>query len=114
MAIYLQPKIFLAEYNKSIEKGEPTDKLINYFEKIAKKFATTFEYKNKIDFDACINYAVTEAWIKWAKYDTEKSENMFSFFTTMISNDLRIHYKQITKGKKTSISIEALMSSTDK
>ena len=108
--IYLKPKDLLNEYNLSIDLGKPTDKLLTLFQKICRHFATTFEYKNKCDLDACINYAVSEAWLKWDKFDSEKSDNIFSFYTTMLSNDMRLHYKTITKGKATSISIDALFS----
>jgi hypothetical protein len=108
--IYIPSKLFSEEYNKSLELGKPTDKLIILFSKIAKGFSTTFEYKNKCDLNACINYAVAEAWQKWDKFNPEVSENLFSFFTTMISNDLKFHYNQITKGKKVNISIDALFS----
>jgi hypothetical protein len=108
--IYVTPKELIEEYNKSLILNEPTNKLILLFQKIAKHFCTQFEYKNKCDMDACINYAVSEAWQKWNKFNPEKSDNIFSFFTTMLSNDLRIHYKQLTKGKATQISIDALFS----
>ena len=106
--IYVTPKEFLFEYNKSIDVGKPTDKLVILFTRIAKNFATTFDYKNKCDLDACVNYAVSEAWQKWSKFDSEVSDNIFSFYTTMISNDLKIHFKYITKGKFVNISIDAL------
>lgn len=105
---YVPPAVFKAEYAKAIEAGKPTDKLLEYFQKIAKHYATTFIYKNKCDCDAVVNYALTEAWRKWDKYDEQKSDNIFSFFTTMIANDIRLHYKKITKGKKVNISIDAL------
>jgi len=107
--IYVTPKELLEEYNKSIEIGKPTDKLIYLFTKIAKHFSTIFDSKNKCDLDACINYAVSEAWQKWDKYNPEVSDNIFSFFTTMLSNDLKLHYKVITRGKKFQISIESLL-----
>ncbi len=108
--IYVTPKDLIIEYDKSIEKGAPTDKLIALFTKIAKNFSTTFDSKNKCDMDACINYAVAEAWQKWDKFNPEKSDNIFSFYTTMLSNDMRLHYKLITRGKSNQISIDALFS----
>lgn len=112
--IYLKPKTFLEDYNKSIELGKPTDNLISHFTKIARRFGAQFDNINKIDFDACVNYAVTEAWIKWYKYDSQRTDNIFSFFTTMLANDMRLHYKQLNKGKELRISIDSLLSSNDK
>ena len=69
-----------------------------------------FQYTNKIDFNACVNYAITEAYYKWHTFNQQKSNNIFSFYTTMILNDMKIHYKQITKGKKINISIDSIFS----
>lgn len=111
--IYLKSEDFQKEYNISLSEGQPTEKLILMFTKIARNFCTTFIYVNSCDKSACINFAVSEAWIKWNKYDSKISDNIFSFFTTMISNDLRLHYNQITKGKKVNISIESLFESSE-
>jgi hypothetical protein len=110
--IYVTPKELLFEYDKSIEIGKPTEKLIVLFEKIAKHFGTVFDYKNKCDFNACVNYAISEAWLKWDKFNPEKSDNLFSFYTTMISNDMRYQYKLINKGKNIQISIDSLFSNS--
>jgi len=110
--IYLDPKVLFTEYDKSIELGRPTDKLVILFQKIAKNYATTFNTSNKCDLNACINFGVSEAWQKWNKYDPEKSDNIFSFYTTIISNDMRLHFKEITKGKGRQISLDALYSNS--
>jgi len=110
--IYLDPKVLFTEYDKSIELGRPTDKLVILFQKIAKNYATTFNTSNKCDLNACINFGVSEACQKWNKYDTEKSDNIFSFYTTIISNDMRLHFKEITKGKGRQISLDALYSNS--
>jgi hypothetical protein len=112
--IYLLPEDLLKEFHKSKELGKPTDTLIIYFQKIAKNFVKTFHNKNKCDDDACINFAVAEAWLKWEKYDENRCNNIFSFYTTIIGNDMILHYNKLTKGKKTAISIESLFSNTEK
>jgi hypothetical protein len=109
--IYASPKELTEEYYKSIEKGTPTEKLVVLFQKIAKHFSTTFTAQhNKCDIDACINFGTSEAWQKWDKFNPETSDNIFSFYTTMISNDMRLHYNLITRGKHNQISIDALFS----
>lgn len=110
---YLPPEKFLKEYNLSVEQGKPTDRLIQMFKTIATEFSKVWVHTNKCDRDACINFAVSEAWRKWDKYDTNVSSNLFSFFTTIISNDLRLHYKKLTKSKDINISIDALFSNND-
>ena len=102
---YVEPKDFHNEYNISILKDEPTYKLYEMVEKIASKYSNI--WKNKIDRDACINFATCEALRKWKKYDIKRSENIFAFFTQMISNDMKTHYNKL-KGKKNTVSIEAL------
>jgi len=111
---YVPPKDLKAEYFKSLEADKATDKLILMFQKIAKHYATRFKYVNKCDESACVSYATSEAWIKWKKYDEEKSSNIFSFYTSMIANDLMFYHKKMTKGNKNQISIESLFSNENK
>lgn len=111
---YVQPKQFKLEYDKSIDLGKPTDKLISMFDKIGRNYITIFGSSNKLDIDACINHAVFRAWEKWDKFNYEVSDNLFSYFTRMIANDMMDHYKYINKGKGNKISIDVLFSNTNK
>lgn len=111
--IYAPKEKLIEEYNKSLEIGKPTDELINLFFKIAKNFIKTFHNVNACDDLACINYAVTECWRKWNKFDPNKTDNIFSFYTTVIANDMMLHYKTINKGKKVNISIESLFANVE-
>jgi hypothetical protein len=112
---FVTPKELQAEYYKSIDLGNCSPGLLNLFTIIAKKFAIgNYEYINKIDFDACVNYAICEAYYKWDKFDEKRSNNIFSFYTTMLANDIKLHYKHITRGKKLTISIDSLFSSENK
>lgn len=106
---YVQPDDFKEEYKKSLEKNEPTTNLMKMFEKIASHYSTKFR-GNKIDQDACINYALFEAWKKWKKYDEKRSPNIFAFFTQMIKNDLMQHHNKIFHKKELYISIDAIFS----
>lgn len=110
---YVSAKELYEEYNKSLQLGKCSDKLLIYFRRIAKRFASTFEYINKADADAVVEYAIEEAWQKWDTFDPQKTNNIFSFYTTMLANDMKLHYKQITKGKNLNISIESLFTSKD-
>lgn len=108
---YVSAKELIEEYYKSTELGKCSDKLLEYFRRIAKRFSNVYNYTNKCDLDAVVEYAVSEAWMKWDTFDPEKSDNIFSFYTTMIANDMKLHYKLITKGKNLNISIDSLFSS---
>jgi hypothetical protein len=105
---YLTAKDLMFEYNKSVEEGNCTEKLLKYFEIIARHVSRLFFYANKNDLDACINYAVAEAYFKWRKYNPDRTLNIFSLYTTMIKNDLQTHYNYLTRHSSSSISIESL------
>lgn len=111
---YLEPDDFHFEYKESMKNGKPTDKLLKMFELIARKYITVYGSANKDDIDACINYAAFEAYRKWDKYDSDRSPNIFSFFTMMIKNDMALHYNYLHKGKKVNISIDAIFNNTPK
>lgn len=108
--IYLKPKDFQEEYTKCKEVGKCSNKLLLMFEKIAKKYVVTFGGKNKLDNDACVNYALTEAWKKWEKYDETKSTNIFAFFTQMIKNDLMAHHNKLYHKKELYVSLDSVFS----
>lgn len=107
---YLTKEKLFEEYQRCLEQDKCTDKMIQYFTMIAKRFSTIYRNnsENRTDWAAIVNYAVSEAWLKWKEFDITKSDNIFSFYTTMIANDMRAHYKQLNKGKGINISIDAL------
>jgi hypothetical protein len=106
MAVYLKPDVMLKHFENSIELGECSDDLVKDFQLIAENFMSTFNSKDEYMKNVCINYAVTEAWVKWNKYNSERSVNIFAFFTAMISNDLKIHYNYMNRFRKTYVSID--------
>jgi hypothetical protein len=105
---YLDPKNLMVEYENCVKNNECSTKLINYFEIIARHFARTFYYSSKSELDEYVNYAVEEAYIKWHKFNKSRTLNIFSFFTTMIKNDLQTRYNYMNKHKAVHISIETL------
>lgn len=107
---YIEPEDFHAEYSLSEKAGKPSIKLMLMFEKIARGYSRKFYSNNRCDTDAGISYASTEAWLKWNKYDKERSDNIFAFFTQMIKNDLKTYYNKITKYNKRNISLDAVFS----
>lgn len=112
--IYAKPKDLLFEYNKSLELGKPTDKFLLLITKIAKNYIKTERCVNKIDEDACVNFAVSEAWRKWNKFNPEKSDNLFSYFTSIIANDINLHRRELKRHSSLNISIDVLTSNPDK
>ena len=113
MAIYLKNEVLEKHHRDSISKGECSKLLLDDFFLLAKNIYKTLGQETDIDRDACINYAVTEAWLKWNKYNYEKSSNIFAFFTSMISNDLKIHYNYLNRINHRSVSL-SLFENNDK
>lgn len=115
---YLPPEKFHAEYNKCVLLGEPSAKLIHFFELIAINFSKKYNNTAQKDKACIINFGVSEAWKKWNRYDERRSTNIFSFFTTMISNDMKTHYNKIFNKDKTEkykfVSIDKLFFGGDK
>lgn len=110
---YLPNDVFLAEYNKCKLVGVPSDKLILMFEKIAKNYATMFHNIAYHRLKECIQYATECAYIKWDKFDQNKSDNAFSFFTQMIKNDMLTHLKKLKGHEKRCISIDAIFAGNE-
>lgn len=99
---------------KSIDNDICSDELLGMFRKIANHVATIFVFNSLTDKKAIIEAGVTIAWEKWKTFDINKTDNIFSYFTTIILNGMRGHYKEITKHKHVNISIEALFSGGNK
>lgn len=112
--LYLKPEDLHNEYEKSLELNKPTDKLIEYFYLIATRFSSKYNNLCELDTDSCINYAVSEAWQKWSKYDKTRSNNVFAFFTQIIKNDLYFAHNEIKKNAYRNISIDVLFENTNK
>lgn len=111
---YVKPQNFHYEYNLSLKDDKPTPKLLEYFELIARGWSSKYDNLAKLDVDSCVNYAVTEAWLKWKEYDKKISENIFAFFTQMIKNDLTAHYNNIRKHSKKNISLDVIYNESKK
>lgn len=110
---YVKPEEFHKEYEASLLIDKPTDKLLKMFELIASNYSSKFNNSCDLDKNACINYAVSEAYVKWREYDKTRSNNIFAFFTQMIKNDLTSSYNQINKNSYRNISIDSLFSNQD-
>lgn len=110
---YVNPDDFHKEYESSLLVDKPTDKLLEMFELIASNYSSKFNNCCDLDKNSCINYAVSEAYLKWREYDKTRSNNIFAFFTQMIKNDLTASYNQINKNSYRNISIDSLFTNQD-
>lgn len=107
MAVYLKESKLLKDWKKSKENNECSRELLDDFFILSKNIYTMIGTCYDQDRDACINYAAEKAWEKWKKYDPSKQTNIFAFFTSMISNDIKIHYNKLNNKGKKMISLSA-------
>lgn len=105
---YVKANEFHQEYENSLAINSPTPKLLEMFTLIATNYSSKFNNVCDLDKNSCINYAVSEAYLKWKEYDRKRSDNIFAFFTQMIKNDLTGSYNNIHKNSHRNISIDVL------
>lgn len=109
---YVSKQSLQLAWNESYMQGKCSDTLLLMFRKIANHVATIFVFNSLLDKKAIIEAGVLIAWERWKTYNPEKTDNIFSYFTTIILNGMRGHYKEITKHKAINISIETLFANT--
>jgi hypothetical protein len=107
---YVPPAELEDEYEDSLKAGEPSRKLVEMFYKISRKYASSsqFVWNCRQDFEACVSFSVIRAWEKWDKFDYDRSDNHFAFFTQMIKCDLVTAWNDLNSRNKNSISIDSL------
>lgn len=111
--IYLKNKDLMNHYNQSLKEGTPSKELLDDWFLIANNVYKTFAPDNSDDKLACVNYAVGECYIKWGKYNPERTPSIFAFFTSMVSNDIKQHYKILNRHNSRTISISKFTDKKD-
>lgn len=107
---YINPDEMLGEYDDCLKNNVCSYKLLNYFKLIANKYSKSrnISFSSNHDRNVCVNYAVTEAWQKWNKFDKTKSDNIFAFFTQMIKNDMLIMHERLYRRSRLDISLDSI------
>jgi len=81
---------------------------LDMFILMADKFANNFTYIYAEDREDCIQFAVMDCYMYWRRYDEEKSQNAFAYYTQIIKNGFakgwRKLYNNMPKSSKISIS----------
>jgi len=85
---YLDKEKFKKNILDSLEKGYLTNEAAKDLLLIATNLTKKFHYKNPMDREDCIGYAMLEVSKYWNRYNPNESPYPFSFFTTMIINGL--------------------------
>lgn len=106
---YLTSEEILTECEKSKTINQPTPELIQMFFQIAEGVKPKLKKADQDTKNACVNYAVTRCWEKkWLTYDINRSKNLFSYFTTVIINDMKTYRNYINSHSNRHISFETI------
>lgn len=79
---YVDPKEFYDEMVISLERGELTRKAIMFCQEIINRAAMCNHYDSKEELEDCKSYAMYNVLRYWKKFDPEKYDNPFSYFSS--------------------------------
>lgn len=85
---YVPNGVLLAELKKCKELGRVTDDCAKMFVAIASRLSNKLTYKTPEDKEDCVQRAVLDCLKYWDRFDPDKGENPFSYFTTVCTNGL--------------------------
>lgn len=85
---YICNKDFYNEIIISLEQKKLTVTAQNMIILLANRVSRKMVYTNTDDRHDCISYALIDAFKYWHKFNPERSNNPFSFFTQVIKNGL--------------------------
>jgi DNA-directed RNA polymerase specialized sigma subunit len=86
MAQYVNNRELLESIIKSKEKGELTPEALQMLDKMVKNISKVFKYKIEEDREDCEAFAMEDVIKYWDRFNPEKSNNAFAFYTQMIKN----------------------------
>ena len=86
MAQYVNSKQLFEAIVKSKEKGELTPQALNMLLMMIDKISNIFKYKMEEDREDCMAFAMEDVIRYWNRFNPEKSNNAFAFYTQMIKN----------------------------
>jgi DNA-directed RNA polymerase specialized sigma subunit len=109
MAQYVSNKLLLLAIIESKEKGVLTSDALTMLDRMVKEISKVFKYKMEEDREDCQAFAMEDVIKYWNRFDPEKSNNAFAFFTQMIKNGFAKGWRRlypIKSSLKVSISQE--------
>ena len=86
MANYVSNKELVAQIIISKEKGQLTPQALSMLQRMVKEISKIFKYKMEEDREDCQAFAMEDVIKYWNRFDPEKSNNAFAFYTQMIKN----------------------------
>lgn len=86
MANYVSNKELFNQIVISKEKGQLTPEALVMLQRMVKEISKKFKYKMEEDREDCQAFAIEDIIKYWDRFNPEKSNNAFAFFTQMIKN----------------------------
>ena len=86
MPIYCPPKEFREAIRESKEKDELTPDAVKYLWAICNESSKKLKYKNPMDREDCIMFAMEDVLKYWRGFNPEKSNYPFAYYTQMVKN----------------------------
>lgn len=95
MAHYVKNKDLLKEIIESKENGKLTSLAIDMLSRIAIESSKKLKYRNEMDREDCIAYALEDILKYWKGFKPEKSNNAFAYYTQIIKNGFAKGFKKL-------------------
>lgn len=86
MSQYINPKELYEQIVISKQNGELTPDALNMLNKMVKEISKVFKYKMEEDREDCQSFAMEDVIKYWDRFNPEKSNNAFAFYTQIIKN----------------------------
>ena len=99
-------KEFYLEICKSLEIDKLTPRALELYCLTLDRLMTKLYYKNPQDAEDCRSSAIEVFLLKWYKFNPERTQNAFSYFTQMIKNGLSKGWNEINKNRVNTHSID--------
>ena len=95
MPHYIKNKDLVNEIIKSKEHNELTPAAVEMFILIATESNKKLKYKNPMDREDCISAALEDLLRYWDRFDPERSNNAFAYYSQMAKHGFAKGYKKL-------------------
>lgn len=93
--VYVRNSDLLRAFNESKTKGQLTNETIEMFTLMIEGISKKMAYKDPDDKDDCMAFAMEDLCKYWDRFDPEKSNNPFAYFTQIAKNGFAKGWKKI-------------------
>ena len=97
MAVYLKNKNLLSEFHRCKERGELTPEMTQMFILLVNRIAHKFYYQRYEDGQDAKQTALYHLVRAWHKFNPEKSDNPFAFYTQVAKMGFATGWNQLHK-----------------